>query len=79
MFKQFGDADSAAARAERWRGGRFRVLEHRKTKEPLLQYTLAWENTEAAADFAALQSQRKGSRTRIEQRGDRVIVSDRMR
>ncbi|MFN7649269.1 MAG: hypothetical protein ACK6DY_21080 [Acidobacteriota bacterium] len=79
MFKQFGDADSAAARAERWRGGRFRVLEHRKTKEPLLQYTLAWENTEAAADFAALQSQRKGSRTRIEQHGDRVIVSDRMR
>ena len=79
MFKQFGEADSAAARAERWRGGKFRVLEHRKTKEPLLQYTVAWENPAAAADFAALQNERKGAKTRIEQRGERVIVSEGMR
>jgi hypothetical protein len=79
MFKQFGNADSAAARAERWRGGQFRVSENKKTKEPLLQYTVAWENAEAAADFAELQQQRKGPNTRIEQRGDRVIVSEGMR
>lgn len=78
MFKQFGDADSAAARAERWRGGKFRVSEQKKTKEPLLQYTIVWENPEAAGDFAALQNQRKGPQTRIEQRGDRVIVSEGM-
>ncbi len=79
MFKQFGNADSAAERAARWRGGQFRVSEHKKTKQPLLQYTIAWESPEAAADFAELQNQRKGPETRIEQRGDRVIVSEGMR
>jgi hypothetical protein len=79
MFKQFGDPATATDRAAHWRGGQFRVAEDKKTKEPLLQYTVIWDSEEAAADFAALQAQRKSEKTKIEQRGAQVVVSVGMR
>ncbi|MCX6606258.1 MAG: hypothetical protein NTV52_22065, partial [Acidobacteria bacterium] len=79
MFKQFGDPATSLDRAANWRGGQFRVSEHKKTKEPLLQYTVVFNSAEAATDFAALQAQQKSERRSVEQRAERVVVSVGMR
>ena len=79
MFKQFGDPATSLDRAAHWRGGQFRVSEHKKTKEPLLQYTVVFKSAEAAVDFAALQAHQKSERRSVEQRAERVVVSVGMR
>ena len=53
-LRQFVDRGTAGAASIHWRGGEFRVYEHKKEGSPLLVYASEWDSPEAAQTFFAL-------------------------
>jgi len=51
LLRQYAGPETAAALAPLWRGGRYRLLEHRRDGRPVLMHASEWENQEAAAQF----------------------------
>jgi hypothetical protein len=54
LLRQFVDRAAAAAVSVHWRGGEFRVYEHKEDGDPLLVYASEWDSSEAAATFFSL-------------------------
>ncbi len=54
LLRQYTDRPTAQAAATHWRGGEFRVYEHKKESAPLLLYASEWDSPEAAQNFFAL-------------------------
>lgn len=58
LLRQFAGEQESATLAPAWRGGRYKVLEHKKTKEPKLVFGVEFESREKAAEFAAAYTER---------------------
>jgi hypothetical protein len=54
LLKQFTDEATAAELAPLWRGGHFRVHEHKATREPVLAFAVAFDSPATASRFAQL-------------------------
>jgi hypothetical protein len=54
LLQQYTDRDTARAAAMHWRGGEFRVFEHKKESAPVLLYASEWDSPEAAQTFFSL-------------------------
>ncbi len=54
LLQQYTDRDTARAAAMHWRGGEFRVFEHKKESAPVLLYASEWDSPEAARTFFSL-------------------------
>jgi hypothetical protein len=54
LLRQFVDRATAGAASVHWRGGEFRVYEHKKEGYPLLVYASEWDSSEAAQTFFTL-------------------------
>jgi hypothetical protein len=68
LLRQYiGNNKEAAEAATHWRGGYFRLYEHKKLKYPVLAYTSEWDSPEAArAYFALYQRVLKGKWKKME-------------
>jgi hypothetical protein len=53
LLRQYTGADSERA-AVHWRGGAFRLFEHKRAKYPVLTYVSEWDSPEAAREFFGL-------------------------
>lgn len=51
LFAQYSAASDAEALAAQWRGGAFELLEHQRSREPLLRWSTVWSDAGAAARF----------------------------
>lgn len=51
LLQQHSDEETADKLAPHWRGGRYRVGEHKSSKKPALTYALAFDSPTAAAEF----------------------------
>ncbi|MBL8174307.1 MAG: hypothetical protein JNK48_06545 [Bryobacterales bacterium] len=49
LFRQYG-GEAEAKWAQKWRGGQFRVYEHKKDKSTVLLYASEWEDAQAAQE-----------------------------
>lgn len=56
LFRQYG-SEADAKWAEKWRGGQFRIYEHKKDKTTVLLYASEWESAEAAQQAFRLYRQ----------------------
>lgn len=54
LLKQFLTREIADDLSPRWRGGRYEILEHRKTGQAVLAYAVRWERPEDAARYLDL-------------------------
>jgi len=54
LLQQYTDRITAQAAALHWRGGEFRVYEHKKDGFPVLVYASEWDSPEAARTFFSL-------------------------
>jgi len=54
LLRQYVGETEATPAAGHWRGGSFRIYEHRHEKYPLLAHVSEWDSPEAARDFFAL-------------------------
>jgi hypothetical protein len=81
LLKQFADEATADRLSPLWRGGQYSIVEHKKTRHPVLAFTLEFAQPEAAADFLRIYQEkvlpRKTKRTgtqSVQQVGNRVSV-----
>ncbi len=51
LLRQYVSAEAADKLAPQWRGGRYRLLEHKKSGRLMLLYASEWSSAAAAADF----------------------------
>jgi hypothetical protein len=51
LIRQYGTSDEAARIAPRWRGGSYRILEHKKSKRLVLAYAVDWEDEATASEY----------------------------
>ncbi|MBM3767062.1 MAG: ImmA/IrrE family metallo-endopeptidase [Acidobacteria bacterium] len=51
LIQQHTDEETADKLAPHWRGGRYRVGEHKSSKKPALTYALAFDSADAAGQF----------------------------
>ncbi|MDW8355701.1 MAG: hypothetical protein RMK57_14345 [Bryobacterales bacterium] len=51
LLRQYDSEDVAASLAPRWRGGRYRLLEHKKNGRLVLLYASDWSEESAASEF----------------------------
>jgi hypothetical protein len=54
ILRQFTGDEEGRRVAAQWRGGAYRLYEHKKTKAPLLIHASEWSSPEAAQDFFQL-------------------------
>lgn len=54
LLRQYTDRSTAQAAARHWRGGEFRVYEHKKDGFPVLVYASEWDSPAAARTFFSL-------------------------
>jgi hypothetical protein len=54
LLQQYTDRATARAASLHWRGGEFRVYEHKKDSAPLLVYASEWDSPQAAQKFFSL-------------------------
>lgn len=51
LIRQYASQEEAARIAPRWRGGSYRILEHKKNKNLVLSYAVDWEDPATAAEY----------------------------
>jgi len=67
LLRQYAGNHENAEAATRWRGGSFRLWEHKREKYPVLAYTSEWDSPDAArAYFALYQRILKGKWKKME-------------
>jgi hypothetical protein len=54
LLRQYLDEQESRELAAHWRGGAFRLYEHKHQKYPVLTYTAEWDSPEAARSYFAL-------------------------
>jgi hypothetical protein len=54
ILRQYVDEEDGRDAASHWRGGKFWLYEHKKTKAPLLVHTSEWDSRESAQAFFKL-------------------------
>jgi len=54
LLRQYAGAAEAAAVAPRWRGGVYRVLEHKKDRRAVLAFCVDWDSEQTAREFLGL-------------------------
>lgn len=81
MLKQFVDEATADRLSPLWRGGQYRISEHKLDQRPLLAFSLAFSTNEAAAEFRQLYEQKvlpakpkRSGRNVVQQTAARVSV-----
>lgn len=81
MLKQYVDDATAERLAPKWRGGRYRVWEHRESKNPVLGFALEFDAEAGAEEFKLLYrdkilpaKKRRNGSPRVEHKGSRVEI-----
>jgi len=54
LLRQYIDGEQGARAASHWRGGSFRLYEHKREKFPVLAYVSEWDSPESARRFFEL-------------------------
>ncbi len=54
LFEQYAGAQEARATAPGWRGGRFDLLEHKKSGRTVLRFASVWKDEETSKEFMRL-------------------------
>lgn len=81
LLRQYAGKEAAAALPPKWRGGKYRVLEHKRNRRTVLLYVADWADEAAAKEYFALYRKvlagkwkklevAAESESRIEGRGD---------
>ena len=76
LIRQYGTEEQAEQIAPRWRGGAYRLLEHKKNKRMLLTYAVDWEDQATAARYFRLYRKilaGKWKKLTVRSAGDQVL------
>jgi len=54
LLRQYAGAAEAASMGPRWRGGVYRLLEHKKDRRAVLAFCVDWDSEQTAREFLGL-------------------------